>query len=257
MGENNNQSLMESIEAVVLKYFMRELKLRGLYHHFLLEIPHAGTLYYAMKSFIRDGKIGNLSATKRMSSGDNPFARARSFQEVVKMLMDLNRGIENHHDPHMMTMGMDKNSQRVTMTINHLIHFILERNVRSIDVFNSIGQSVFNNVCNYLYGAEYTDEQNRIEQQNANSMNDPSRLWMMYMEASANGFKGSYDEFVKVMETMRNNPELLGRLVSTRGSIFDNVDEENEEYYDDEEYDEEYEDGDEEYYTEDDAWEAV
>ena len=200
MKTSFNQQNPECIEAVVLKYFIRELKLRKLYHLFFKEIPNASSLYYAVKRLVFEN--GNCKQNKGYSDDHNPFKHVSTFKNIVDTLVNLNNGIDGHHG-RMMPPGMpgiDHNSQVVSMTINHLIHFILECNVRSMETFNSVGQAVFNNTCNYLYGAEYTNEQNRIEEEQRQKVSTPeglrSTLWNLYMEASASGYKGSFDDFM-------------------------------------------------------------
>lgn len=245
--DNGFNQQMPPIESVVLKFFIRELKLRGMYRYFVDGMPSAGTFYYAFrKKFF--GQQNNES-NSRVNS-DSPFMRAKNFEDAVQILIKLNKSIDGRRPP---MSGMDENSQRVTMTINHLIHFILERHAKNMDILNSVGQCVFNNVCNCLFGQEYTDEQNRLEKEGRVDTSDPQKMWNLYMEASANGFKGSFDEFTSFVRMINENPQMLGKIGHQidMDSPFNPFDDEDSEEYDGEDP-EEYDGEDSEDY--DDDW---
>ena len=206
MKMNNNQQNPVCIEAIVLKYFIRELKGRKMYYLLFREIPKASTFYYAVKRLLGsygDGK--KLDGFYKNNGESNPFKNAKTIQNIVDILVNLNSNISKYHGMGGARM-QDEKSERVSMTINHLIHFILEHNGGNIDLFNSVGQSVFNNTCNYLWGAEYTKEQNRIESEQRQKLSTPdgvrSILWKEYMRRCADGFRASFDEFMALYESI-------------------------------------------------------
>ena len=222
----------QEVESVVLKYFIRELKLRGMLKFFFQEVPHAAAMYNAIKKFSNRNKRNEPSPNSE-SRGDSPFRNDFNLTDLVTTLKNLNRQMEGHHPP--MPSGMDDKSQEISMCINHLIHFILERHVRDMDLFNSIGQNVFNYSCSYLYGKEYTDEQNRLDEQSRTAASDPEQLrgilWNMYMDMASHGYKDSFENFVKSYSQQMQSGQM------GMPNPF-----EDEEYYDDEfpEEDEDY-----------------
>ena len=129
------------IEKTVILMFIMSLKERDYYHYFR-EILYDG-----------DG-ISNLYKLGRYDYGYaniiSPFSNCKDINEIACKLIELTKqvGFSNIED-------IDK-YERVTININHLLHFTLER-ICEIETLEKIGQEVFNYACLSLFDEEFEE----------------------------------------------------------------------------------------------------
>ena len=148
----------------------------------------------------------------------------------------------------MMTPGGDPRIGQITMCINHLIHFFVEPNVKSMDVFNQIGQSVFEASVRDLWGDDFlvqaNSQMNQMEQQAPEQMR--GMLWELYLKLPSEGkINCTFDEFVEKANHISGMPPVgMPQMPMDDGGFIGD----DPEYYD--------EDNDLEYVDEDEEWDA-
>ena len=227
------------IELTVLKYFVRALKLRNMYHFFYRALTPAFGFMYRNKSSI-----------KAMS--DSPFRGCKTITDVATKIAQLNKAM-NGHGHHMPMPGMDERAEVVTMCTNHLIHFFVEANVRDMNVLNAIGQDTFNCAIAELYGNDVLDSANAAMDAAQNSMSSPEAcremLWRMYLDLSSrHQITCSFDEFVQSMSDRMAQMQMeevpAGNCVDVDENYYMDTDRESDELYEDDEY---YADDDDEF----------
>lgn len=213
-----------TIELTVLKYFIRALKLRNMYHLFTSINP----------SIIR------LRNAKQRVPSDSPFLHCRTLNDIADVIKKLNSSIDSHHHRMMSPDMSDHRIEQITMCINHLIHFFVEPTTRDMNLFNQIGQSVFEAAVRDLWGDEYLAQANtQMSQMEANA---PDRvramLWELYLKLSSEGkITCSFDDFVEKANHMTGMQPPMG--------VGDNNDFVGHAEFDDydDEYNDDYDDG--------------
>ena len=109
------------------------------------------------------------------------------------------------------------------MTINHLIHFFLEGVIDNINTFNEIGQSVFDNVCSYMYGTEFVDDVKASEQEMLAKAKTPEGikeiLWNIYLTSGVNCSFEEFEAHYKRFSESGRFPDIQSTLGAMMGSL--------------------------------------
>lgn len=242
-GSASNFTEQVQIEFIVLKFFLRELKHRKLFYLYIDILPFGKRL--------REYFGGKQHRNRAANSDHSPFKGVNGANDVVKELCKLNANITGHRG---MRLDANTETERITMTINHLIHFFLEGVINDINTFNEIGQSVFDNVCSYLYGTEFVDNAKASEQEMLAKAKTPEGikeiLWNVYLTSGLNCSFDEFEAYYKRFSESGHFPDIqstlgamMGRLTclgTTDDSAEDNGDEPYDEYEAEDDDDEPY-----------------
>ena len=127
------------MNELVLKTFIRALRELGYYDVF------PKTLGYSPIEF-----FGENAPNLRRGFSPNPFFGCNSYDKLVKKL---DRLCEKQ-------MEIDKVTQigAIVIPLNHLLHFFLAVNGKSLDVINEVGDYVFSSVGTKLYGKKWVED---------------------------------------------------------------------------------------------------
>jgi uncharacterized Fe-S cluster-containing radical SAM superfamily protein len=126
------------IEKTVILNFIMSLKERDFYHYFREQLYFEG----GVEKLYRLGTY-----CFGFGHSVSPFSRCKDIEEIANKLVELTKQVGFN-----LTEGIDK-FERVTININHLLHFTLER-VCPIEELQEIGQEVFEHSCLSLFNEE-------------------------------------------------------------------------------------------------------
>lgn len=173
-----------SIEIVVLNYFLRVIKSEGKYMFYRRRVRNNGLIGYL---------IGNKTPPL-----DCPFRDAASTNDVVKILKRLTKEMTSKNGKK----ELDK-YEHVTMTINHLLHYFIECYGVGMEVLCSMGEEIYNLSCNKLFGDTLEDLRKQNDEE-LNNITSPqlltAKLFNEYVNAIKNGNINramTFDEFIK------------------------------------------------------------
>ena len=177
------------IEEKVVKYFVRELKDRGIIHLLYKRNDPTSKLYQMFR--------GKGKKAKVFLSRETPFANCKTMSDIVNVVHRLNDEVEKHH-------GSFDPANVISMSINHLIHFFVEQELLvkgghgNIEILNQFGQSIFDRTVSSLFGQERVDDYNNSVD-NRDVIGDiKKKLWDIYMKGVASGeIAVSFDAFAK------------------------------------------------------------
>ena len=178
------------VHLVVVKYFIRVMKNHDMYRKFT-------------KSFDRVVKSDNDS---------NPFG---NFENVYQMSVGLNNF--TNRDLHSHSRG-NTEYERITMMINHLLHFFLENCGVHPKFLGKYGQEIFDLSCFKLFGNKYLEDMEKIDKGSDIPQNPRTEkeAWLIsvYINKSQRGeFTGSYSDFKEYVCHVKGNKsyeEIIG-----------------------------------------------
>lgn len=194
--DNNN------IERVVLKCFVRVIKNRGKYMLYRKDLGANG-LYKAL--------------FRKKRSCDSPFASAENNEDVIKILAKITAQMEGNDSELAKRLSTDK-YERITVTINHLLHFFMEANGVSMKNLCDMGEEIYCMSCKILYGDDY--EETIFRESKRDSMpNGIPDIVKEYVDGLRNGLipeSVSIEQFAR-MRINGNNPTPMSE--TTDGNI--------------------------------------
>lgn len=169
------------IEMTVLEYFLRVVKEHG---------------YYV--TFRKTFKKSCLIDAKALA---NPFTECKKIEEIISTMQQISR-----HIPLEELFGRQKYAY-ITMNINHLLHFFLERNGIKPKELCVIGEEIFNLVGHSLYGDNFSKENSS---ENIDSINDigqlKSKLFQDYVDDMTKGIVHcEFEDYLKMNEVKIHN----------------------------------------------------
>ena len=127
----------------------------------------------------------------RSRSDRNPFGEFKNIHEMLDKVSDFTEKEYEHHR------RTNDKYEKVTMMINHMIHFFLEKGGVNPRRLGAIGQEVFDLSCYGLFGNEFIEDMERMNQTNPRPSNE-KEAWLMneYFRLLSNGeIKMTWDEF--------------------------------------------------------------
>ncbi len=130
-----------NIELVVFNYFIRVIKSKGRYLIFRRQVKNDGILKYLVK---------------RINSGSNPFSNLSTISDIVSELASITDNMAKSNNKKGGINGLDR-YERVTMAINHLLHFFMETANVSMKDMNNMGEEIYALSCNKLFGDSFED----------------------------------------------------------------------------------------------------
>lgn len=169
------------IEEVVLKNFIRVIKDKNLYVSFLVNTNPGGVVGYILR--------------KHKTSNDNPFKQCKTKDGIVKKLSELTSQMSSH-----MGRNCSDEESRITMNINHLLHFFLEKRPgMTMNSLSEIGEDIFNMSCKDIFNDEYDYilSSNEKHIQNFERMNNDE--FMMFMSHAFSDYMRNYGGSDKVV----------------------------------------------------------
>lgn len=85
----------------------------------------------------------------------------------------------------------------ITLTINTLLHFFIERQNRDFDFIGKIGQETYNLTCKKLIGSKFVEDEENMTLEQAKTIEEArSVLFNEYMKAKSNGdYEGDFGQF--------------------------------------------------------------
>lgn len=161
----------KEMKDYVCEYFIRVCKNHDMYHVF-------------RKSF----------KTVMINRGDrNPFGM---FGNISELSVKLNDFTEREYSKHARN---NDEYERVTMMINHMLHFFLEKGGVDPRRLGMIGQEIFDLTCYGLYGDKYLKDMERMQQNEPRPNNNKeATLLAEFMRLKKNpDFKMSWEEFLQ------------------------------------------------------------
>lgn len=170
---------LKSIEAntvrnVVGKAFIRVVKNHNYYGLFV-------------NSF---NKLKNYNGSER-----NPFGSFKDFDTLMK-------GIENFSLKTMLDERRFPSSgndvyDKITVMINHMLHFFLEQNGVDSRRMGMYGQEIFDIACYTLFGDKYLEDMDKLNNSAPKPTNDmEAYLIAEYMKMVSSGKNISWDNFI-------------------------------------------------------------
>lgn len=161
----------KEMKDYVCEYFIRVCKNHDIYHIF-------------KKSF---NKI------KVSRSDRNPFG---AFYTVSELSNRLNDFTDREYSKHARN---NDEYERVTMMINHMLHFFLEKGGVDPRRLGIIGQEIFDLTCYGLYGEKFIEDMERIQQNEPKATNvKEATLLSEFMRMKKNpDFKMTWEEFLQ------------------------------------------------------------
>ena len=182
-----------SIEIVVLNYFLRVIKSEGKYMFYRHRVRNNGLIGYL---------IGNKTPPL-----DCPFRDAASTNDVVKILKRLTKEMASKNGKK----ELDK-YEHVTMTINHLLHYFVECYGVGMEALCSMGEEIYNLSCNKLFGDTLEDIRKQNDEE-LNNITSPQLLTAKLFNEYVNGIK----------QGTLNNTMTFDEFVKTHAKVFENV----------------------------------
>lgn len=179
-----------NVELTVLKSFSRVIKDNGMYLLFIL-----GTC--KRDSIIR-------AFMKGMKCPETPFTNVTDIKDVARVMgkitneTAIGKGLKSIND-------MDK-YERVTMDINHLLHYFIEVHGISMAKLCELGEEIYGISCNKLFGDTIEDlaKQSEIEKQLIESPEVlKAKLYCEYLNRISKGelkYDFTFDEFLRMHE---------------------------------------------------------
>lgn len=161
----------KEMKDYVCEYFIRVCKNHDIYHVF-------------RKSF------KNVMVSK---SDRNPFGL---FGNVTELSNKLNDFTEREYSKHARN---NDEYERVTMMINNMLHFFLEKGGIDRRRLGMIGQEIFDLTCYGLYGDKYLQDMERMQQNEPRAVNNKeATLLSEFMRLKKNpDFKMTWEEFLQ------------------------------------------------------------
>ena len=149
----------------------------------------------------------------RKSSGDrNPFGRIDNFFEMLNGMSNFTiNEMSRHHNE-------NDNYQKVTMMINHMLHFFLEKGGVDPRRLGEIGQEIFDLSCYGLYGDQYLIDMENMKQQEQHEplVTNEKEAWLYAQFIKMKG-KGMIPEEVRWQDFKRVHlPSLANANVGIR-----------------------------------------
>lgn len=190
MAKKDN--IKNDIEVVVLNYFIRTVKDDGKYMMFRNLVKNDGIMCY-------------LTNREKYKYFDNPFNESSTINEAAKVLTNITDSMARSNGKKNGINGLDK-YERVTMSINHLLHFFLESNGISMDKLCKLGEKIYALSCNKLFGDSLDDfEEDALE---SNFPDDVVKTFYLdFIKSIENGKldkNTSFDEFLKAHMSATN-----------------------------------------------------
>lgn len=166
---------------------------------------------------------------KTKSGENNPFGRFDSFDTLMANIKTYTQSQSPHcHDEY----------EFITMMINHMLHFFLERGGVDPRRLGMFGQEIFDIACYALYGDKYLTDMESLNHSAPRPRNDfEAHLVGTFMKYKQDGGDLDWDEF------LQHFARKFDRSQFDETAYRDNRHAENE-YDDDDTYEEDYEDED-------------
>lgn len=127
-----------------------------------------------------------------MRSGNdrNPFGQFRNINEMLNKVSDFTEKEYEHHK------RTNDKYEKVTMMINHMIHFFLENGGVHPKRLGMLGQEIFDMSCYGMYGEDFLDDMERMQKTHPKvSSNKEAWLLSEFMRVQKNGtYNGMYWE---------------------------------------------------------------
>lgn len=127
------------------------------------------------------------------SNGDrNPFG---NFSNIEGLFDKLEIFTEKEYQNHRRT---NDKYERVTMMINHMLHFFLEKGGVDPRKLGKIGQEIFDLSCYGLYGDAFLSDMDKMKQEIPKQPKNDKEVWLFreYLRHKANGMTSmSWEEF--------------------------------------------------------------
>jgi hypothetical protein len=146
----------------------------------------------------------SFEKVKRSRDG-NPFGPFTNIFDFKDCLEQFTEKEYNHHR------RTDDKYEKVTMMINHMIHFFLEKGGADPKRLGMIGQEIFDLACYGIYGAEFLEDMNNMQQEQPKLKNE-KEMWLFarYMDAYQKGmttmsWEDFKNEFLPKIEHMFSN----------------------------------------------------
>ena len=187
----------KNIELVVFKCFIRVIKNDGKYMMFRNEINNDGIMKYLVRK-------------KRGYDSSNPFSSSRNTNDIVRTLVDITNKMAISNGTKNGIKGLD-NYEHVTITINHLLHFFLEKNGLSMDKLSSLGEMIYGLSCSTLFGDEI-DETNSIENIEAKITSPADLKHKLFCEYMVGIKCGSIDNSIKFEDYLKQHAKEFDRF---------------------------------------------
>lgn len=128
------------IEVVVLRVFIRTCKENGIYSNFWRRFP----------SLLLRGR--NCHNREMSPHRTTPFDNATSIRQAADILRHLIQDDAAHNPP---IPSVNEANLKLTLMVNHLVHFFIEDGEASLELCSRIGEEVYNTACIILYGEDY------------------------------------------------------------------------------------------------------
>lgn len=163
MIKNNKKKEMKDF---VGEYFIRVCKNHGIY----------GTFRQSFYSLIPSSK--------------NPFGRYKNIPELLEGLQQFS---DKEYEVH--CRGNDK-YEKVTMMINHMIHFFLERGGIDSRKLGMIGQEIFDLSCYAIYGDEFIEDMENMQQPKPRNEKEAYLLGIYLSHLQSGQMNMSWEDFL-------------------------------------------------------------
>ena len=179
-----------NVELTVLKSFSRVIKDNGLYMFFILGTCKKGAF---IRAFMRGMKFP-----------ETPFSNVSDIKDVARVIEKITnetavgKGLKSIHD-------MDK-YERVTMDINHLLHYFIEVHGVPMVKLCELGEEIYSISCNKLFGDTIEDLAKQSELENQKIENPDAlkaKLFCEYINRLSRGelkHDVPFDEFLRIHE---------------------------------------------------------
>ena len=159
------------MEDFVCEYFIRVCKNHNIYNTF-------------MKSF---------NNVMRQRSDRNPFGQFGNIFELSKKLEEFT---EREYSKHA---SRNDDYERVTMMINHMLHFFLEKGGVDPRQLGMLGQEIFDLTCYGMYGEKYLKDMQMMqrEEPRATNMKEAALLSEFMRLKKQSNFNMTWEEFLQ------------------------------------------------------------
>ena len=152
----------------------------------------------------------------RASRGDrNPFGQFNNYREMLVCMSNFTNNESSRHH------SSEDNYQKVTMMINHMLHFFLEKGGVDPRRLGAIGQEIFDLSCYGLYGDQYLIDMENMhnKQEEEPHLNNEKEAWLYAQflkmksknlipsEARWEDFRNIYIRNEEMRDSLHNNNE--------------------------------------------------
>lgn len=157
------------------------------------------------------------------SSEKNPFGNFKDFDTLMKGIENFSKRTfdEERRFPSSGNAIYDK----ITIMINHMLHFFLEQNGVDSRRMGMYGQEIFDIACYSLFGEKYLEDMDKLNNSAPKPTNDmEAYLIAEYMKMVTSGKEISWDKFIEKYSN-KVRPEMFDQ-----STYRDNYSKRNEEY---------------------------